>query len=112
MGARTTVGQSKGVEMFPGVVRRTLAYNDDVMLCRFELDKGGTIPLHNHPPSQIGYLVSGRVRFLGATEADAFEAGPGDAYVIDPNVHHGAEALEPSVFVEVFNPARPEYRDF
>ena len=106
------VHAAKAVENPPGVVRRTLAYNSNVMLCHFELAKGAKIPLHHHVPSQIGYVISGRVRFLGATDADTFEVGPGDAYVIDPNVQHGAEALEPTLFVEVFSPSRQEYRDF
>ena len=107
-----SVNEATGKEMFPGVVRKTLAYNKDVMLCHFSFDKGGKIPLHDHVPSQIGYVVKGRVRFIGATEADAFEANAGDSYVIDPSVQHGGEALEPSELVEVFNPSRDEYQDF
>lgn len=109
---RRSVQQSSGVEQLPGVVRRTLAYNDDVMLCHFELEKGAKIPLHSHKPSQVGFVISGRVRFIGPTESDSFDAVPGSAYVIDPDIQHGAVALEPSVFVEVFNPMRDEYRDF
>ena len=112
MGSQRHRDEAEGTEMMPGVVRRTLAYNDDVMLCEFRLEKGAKIPLHNHPPSQIGYLMSGRVRFIGANPEDGFEATPGQAYVIDSDVQHGAEALESSVFVEVFSPAREEYRDF
>ena len=97
-------------QQLPGVTRRTLAHNGDVMLCHFTLKKGAKIPLHSHVPSQIGYVVSGRARFIGASDSDAFEAGPGDSYVLNPNVEHGAEALEDNtVFVEVFNPSRPEY---
>ena len=104
--------RAKAIENPEGVVRRTLAYNKDTMLCHFKLKKGARIPLHSHAPSQIGYVVSGRVRFLGEKESDAFEAGPGDAYVIDPDVTHGAEALQDTVYVEVFSPSRPEYEDF
>ncbi len=112
MSPKRSLQSAEGTEMMPGVVRRTLAYNDEVMLCHFELAKGAKIPLHNHRPSQIGFVVSGRVRFLGVKDSDAFEAATGQAYVIDPDVQHGAEALEDSVFVEVFHPAREEYRDF
>ncbi len=112
MGSSRSISTTDGVNMLPGIKRRTLAYNDDVMLCLFELEKGAKIPLHDHPPSQIGYVISGHVRFIGATDADGFEAKAGDSYVIDPNVPHGGEALESSVFVEVFSPSRAEYRDF
>ncbi len=103
---------AKAIENPPGIVRRTLAYNDQAMLCHFELKKGTSIPLHDHPPTQIGYVVSGRVRFIGNRPEDAFEAAAGEAYVLNPNVTHGAEVLEDSVFVEVFTPSRPEYQDF
>ena len=63
-------------------------------------------------PTQIGYVVSGRVRFIGATESDTFEASAGDAYVLGPEVPHGAEALEDTVYIEVFSPSREEYQDF
>ena len=41
---------AKAIENPPGIVRRTLAYNDQAMLCHFELKKGTSIPLHDHPP--------------------------------------------------------------
>lgn len=98
-----------GVEGPDGIFRRTLVHNDQVMLCHFELKQGAKIPLHNHPPAQIGYVVSGRVRFVSDRNPDGFEVKPGDAYVFGPHEKHGAEALEDSVFVEVFSPSRPEY---
>ena len=103
---------AKAVEGLPGVIRRTLAYNDEAMLCYFTIRKGASIPLHNHRPTQIGFLVSGHARFFGATDADAFEVKPGDGYVINPNAQHGLEALEDSVYIEVFCPSRDDYRDF
>ncbi len=106
------VNEAKPVEAIPGIFRRTLAYNDASMLCHFTLKKGAEIPLHHHVPTQIGYVVSGRARFIGATEADAFEVGPGDSYLMPSNVPHGAIALEDTVFIEVFCPSRPEYQDF
>ncbi len=109
---RTTYHEAKPVEQLPGITRRTLAYNDDVMLCHFELKKGAVIPLHSHAPSQIGYVAKGRAKFLAENDADSYERGEGEAYVIDPNVTHGAEALEDTVFIECFNPMRPEYADF
>jgi len=96
------------VENPEGVYRYTLAHNQDVMLCKFKLKKGAKIPLHSHQPAQIGYVVEGRVRFIGENE---FEAVAGDSYLINPNVEHGAEALEDTVYVEVFSPSRPEYED-
>ena len=106
------VDSAEAVENPPGIFRKTLAYNDEAMLCHFFLKKGAKIPLHSHRPSQIGYVVSGRATFIGATEADAFEAAAGDGYVFDPDVEHGTIALEDTVYIEVFSPSRDEFKDF
>jgi quercetin dioxygenase-like cupin family protein len=95
-----------------GVVRKTLAYNDEAMMCHFVLQKGAQIPLHNHRASQIGYVVRGRARFLAEKPEDEFEAKTGDTYVLDPFVKHGTLALEETEYIEVFTPSRDEYKDF
>jgi quercetin dioxygenase-like cupin family protein len=106
------VSEAKPVENPPGVVRKTLAYNDEAMLCHFVLAKGSRIPLHDHRATQIGYVVRGRARFLAEDPADAFEVGAGDSYVLSRFVKHGAVALEETEYVETFVPVRDEYKDF
>ncbi len=95
-------------EMLPGVMRTTLAYNPQMMLCHFNLKKGASIPLHNHPAAQAGYVISGSVRFF-TKEGRDFKASAGSAYVFDPMELHGSEVLEDTVFIECFSPMRPEY---
>ncbi len=107
-----SLDQASGVEQLDGVVRKTLSYNEEVMLCHFQLNEGASIPLHDHRASQIEFMVKGAVRFLGEAESDSFVARAGDSYVLDPHQIHGAEALEASEFVKVFYPVREEYKDF
>ncbi len=95
------------VENPPGIFRRTLTWNNELMLCHFDLKKGAKIPLHGHRASQNGFVVSGKMRFF--TEKDSFVAGPGDAYVFGPNEKHGADVLEDTIVIEAFSPSRPEY---
>ncbi len=108
---RRSVRDVRGQEKPEGIVRRTLAYNDETMLCHFTMAKGATIPLHNHRASQIGYVMSGVVKFLGSEEGESFIVSVGDSYVFEPHQMHGAEALEDAELVEVFSPAREEYKD-
>lgn len=103
--------QGNHVEQLPGITRTTLAFNDQAMLCHFQIKKGAKIPLHHHEAVQLGYVISGRARFIGENQADAFEVGPGDSYVMNANEKHGAEALEDCVLIEVFAPSRDEYKD-
>ena len=103
---------AKAVENPPGVVRKTLAYNDEAMLCHFLLQKGAKIPLHDHRATQIGYVVRGKARFLAENPQDEFEGIPGQSYVFSKFVKHGTIALEETEYVEVFVPVRDEYKDF
>lgn len=109
---RKNVSQSKAIENPPGVKRKTITYNNEVMLCYFVLKKGSQIPLHKHRATQAGYLLKGKVRFLMEQKERSFEAEKGDSYVFDPFMRHGCIALEDSEYVEAFTPARDEYKDF
>ncbi len=96
------------VEMFSGVVRRTLTYGDRLMLIEVRLEEGAVVPMHTHPHEQTGYLVSGR--FLFELGDEKRELGPGDCWLVPANVPHRVTALEASVFIDVFSPPREEYR--
>ena len=96
------------VEMMPGVVRRTLSTSESMMLIDVILEKDAVVPLHSHPHEQIGYLVSGR--FLFELGDEQRELGPGDSWLVPPNVPHQVTALEPSLAIDVFSPPREEYR--
>ncbi len=106
------VGEAKGVENPPNVVRKTLAYNDEAMLCHFVLKKGAKIPLHEHRATQIGFVVRGRAKFIAENPEDEFEGAGGQSYVFSRFVKHGTIALEETEYVEVFVPVRDEYKDF
>ncbi|MFX0021672.1 MAG: cupin domain-containing protein [Candidatus Hermodarchaeota archaeon] len=98
----------KPIEMIEGVFRKTLAYNDNVMLCHFLLEKDTKIPQHNHKEHQIGYVINGKIKFL--TEHGDFIAITGDGYVFNSNEIHGAILLERSEVIEVFHPSREDYK--
>lgn len=96
------------VKMLEGVFRRTLVYNDTVMICHLTLEEGANIPLHNHEAHQIGHVMRGQLKFI--TEIGDFIAGEGDSYVFNAHEKHGAVCLELAEVVEVFSPTRDEYK--
>lgn len=106
----TELKELAGKEGPQGIVRTTMAYNEQGMLCHFVMNKGARIPMHNHPAAQIGFVVSGRVRFF-RKDKETFEAVTGTSYAFDSLEEHGAEVLETSVVVECFTPLRKEYVD-
>jgi quercetin dioxygenase-like cupin family protein len=99
-----------GKENPPGILRTTMSYNEQSMLCHFRMNSGARIPMHNHPAVQHGYVIRGRVKFL-QKDGPGFEAATGTSYVFDSMQEHGAEVLEDSELVETFSPMRPEYMD-
>jgi quercetin dioxygenase-like cupin family protein len=94
-------------DLIPGIRVSTLVHGDKTLMARFELQERAFLPLHSHMHEQTGYLVSGRLRLTVGEET--FEAGPGDAWTVAPEVSHGGEALVDSVAVEVFSPVREDY---
>ena len=99
---------TKPVEMLAGVVRRTMGTGEKMMLVEVELAKDAVVPLHKHIHEQVGYIVSGKVRFVIDGRANILSTG--DSYAIPGNVEHEATALETSVVIDVFSPPREEYR--
>ena len=91
-----------------GIFRTTLAYNEQTMMCHFEMKKGAKIPIHHHPAVQNGYVIKGKVKFFRG-EKYSFTVEAGGSYVFDPEEPHGAEVLEDAELVECFAPMRPEY---
>ena len=96
------------IKALEGVFRRTLIYNDSLMVCHFTLNENAEIPMHSHKEHQIGYIIRGKIRFL--TENGEFLAREGDSYVFDANEKHGAQILEESEVIDVFNPSRDDYK--
>ncbi|MHA1985846.1 MAG: cupin domain-containing protein [Promethearchaeota archaeon] len=95
-------------ELLEGVYRRTLVYDNNLMICHFTLKKNAKIPLHNHKEHQIGYMIKGKLQFT--TEHDEFLCKEGDSYIFESNEKHGALVLEDSEAIDVFNPAREDYK--
>lgn len=95
------------IEVFDGIKRKTLVYGDNTLLTEFILEKGKTLPAHNHPEEQTGYLVSGHIILI--INGERHEMKPGDSWAIPGNSEHGAETIEDSVAVEIFSPVREDY---
>jgi len=96
------------IEALEGVFRRTLLYNDSLMLCHFTLEENAEVPLHSHKEHQIGYVLKGKLKFI--TEEGEFIAKEGDSYFFDSNEKHGALILEYTEVIDIFNPSREDYK--
>lgn len=97
------------VTMNTGLIRTTLCYNDEIMMCKFVAKQGMVIPLHQHLAAQNGIILSGKMVFRTKNGLE-FIASPMDSYVFDSNEIHGGECLEDAVFIENFTPTRDDYK--
>jgi quercetin dioxygenase-like cupin family protein len=95
----------------PGLEREVLAYDSTMMLVRHRMRKGWVGTAHSHPHKQMVYVVSGHIRLVtgGSTGEFTIEAVTGDSFIVEPEIEHQATALEDSVVLDIFTPAREDY---
>ena len=97
-------------EIYPGLTRKLLSYNENLMAVMHVIAAGAVIPLHSHPEDQLSYLISGHIRLsCGDTQ---LEVHAGDSFVLAGGVEHEAFAAAESVALDVFNGARADYLDW
>ena len=75
----------------PGVSRKVMAYNDQVMMCEITFEKGAKGNFHTHPHVQTTYINAC------------------DSILMPSNALHGCECLEAGVLCDVFTPMREDF---
>ncbi|WP_319407904.1 cupin domain-containing protein [uncultured Desulfosarcina sp.] len=94
-------------KLLDGVNMATMVHGEKTLMARFKLEKGCTIPDHNHPHEQTGLLLSGHMVFT--IDGRNHDVMPGDSWCIGSNVPHSVRVLEDAMAVEVFSPVREDY---
>ncbi len=79
-----------------------------ITLARFVLHQGVVVPEHSHPNEQLAYVLEGALKFTVAGREIVVRAG--EVLCIPPNVPHAAEALEDTIDLDVFVPARSDWQ--
>lgn len=93
-------------QLNPRISRKVL-HSETMTVARLYLQKGAVVPLHHHVNEQISTIESGVLRFLIGGQEQVVKAG--ESMVIPPNVPHEVHALEDSVALDVFSPAREDW---
>lgn len=94
-------------KLLEGIELQTLVHGEKTLMGRFRLKKGSLVPMHKHPYEQTGIMISGKLQFTIGGESVTAE--PGDSWCIPENIEHQAEAMEDSIVIEIFSPAREDY---
>ena len=94
-------------EIQPGV-RIRIVTGAQLMLSIVDLDEDATVPTHQHPHEQSGYVLAGALEMWIGDERRLL--GPGDVYVVAGGTTHGARAAGgPARVLDAFHPVREEY---
>jgi len=90
------------VKVFNGVVRRTLGCGKDVLMAKFEYDKGSAVPPHRHGFEQVTTIIKGKQKIVIRADGDEeeFVVESGDTYVVPPHFEHEQITLEDSLTID------------
>lgn len=100
-------GGERITEPEPGLERQVLVHSAAMMLVRHRMRKGWIGTQHAHPHEQLVYVIHGTIVIRAGDAEHRAEAG--DSFIVPSNVMHQATALEDSVVLDVFTPAREDY---
>ena len=97
--------QSK--EIMPGYHGK-MVHAESMTWAFWDVEKDAVVPQHNHIHEQIMHVLDGDFEFTVGGKTAIYH--PGDVGVIPSNDSQGGKALTPCKLMEVFSPAREEYK--
>lgn len=95
-------------EQLNPLMTRKVIHTPRMTIARLKLVRCAVVPAHSHPQEQVTMLESGSLRFVLDGEERVLRAG--EALEIPPHVEHSVEAIEDSVAMDVFSPARDDWQ--
>lgn len=99
--------QLESKTLFPGFHAR-MVHTDGLTIAHFRIEKGCILPLHDHPHEQVSNIIEGTLEMTVGGETLACK--PGTVVTIPGNTPHSARALTDCYVVDIFRPAREDYR--
>lgn len=94
-------------ELFPGC-RANMIHTENMTISHVTLDAGAVVPEHSHEHEQISNVIQGQFQFTIIGETIIM--GPGDAGVMPSGAVHSGKALTDCYIIDIFCPARQDYK--
>ena len=94
-------------ELIPGFFGK-LIHTDKMSISFFEIKAGSKLPEHKHFHEQTSIVQEGDFEFT--IDGNTKVVGPGDYIRIAPNTPHSAIAITDCKIIDVFVPAREDYK--
>ena len=95
------------IEPVPGFIAR-FVHSDSMTVAYWEIEPGALMPEHSHWHEQIVNLLEGEFELRVGDEVRT--VAPGTVAVIAPDVPHSGKAITRCRIIDVFHPAREDYR--
>jgi quercetin dioxygenase-like cupin family protein len=92
---------------FMGVSFDVLAVGERSMVTRMNYTADNSVPFHQHPQEQSGYVISGKYRLKSGDVDEILKTG--DTYSIPGNTQHSFEVIEAGQVIDFFSPPREDY---
>ncbi|MEP6710917.1 MAG: cupin domain-containing protein [Ferruginibacter sp.] len=94
-------------EIVPGYPAR-FVHTQNMTLAYLEVKAGAVLKEHSHPNEQVSHVLEGTFQLTLAGEPIVFEEGT--IIVIPSNVPHSGLAITDCKLMDVFSPAREDYK--
>lgn len=94
-------------EMVPGFFVK-FVHTANMTFAYWRIVEGASLPNHSHHHEQVANIIEGKMEFNLNGEVQVIS--PGDIVVIPPNVPHSGKALTECRILDVFHPAREDYK--
>lgn len=93
------------VEVFQGVVRTTLGCGKDVLMARFDYEKGSKVPPHKHSYEQVTVIIKGKqkVIIVDNEKREEIILEEGDSYIVPASFEHQQISLEETVTIDCWS---------
>ncbi len=86
---------------------RRVVHTAHLTIARLGLKKGCIVPRHAHANEQVCTVESGKLRFF--LDGAVIDVGADESLEIPPHAAHEVEALEDTVALDIFTPAREDW---
>lgn len=94
-------------ELMPGYHGK-MVHGNQLTWAFWTVEKGAVVPEHQHLHEQIMHVVEGNFEFT--LDGETKICKPGDIVHIPSNLPHSGKAITPCKLMDVFSPAREEYK--
>lgn len=94
-------------EIMPGYHGK-MVHSESMTWVFWDVKKDAVVPEHHHVHEQIMHVVEGTFEFTVGGKTGVYH--PGDVVIIPSNIPHSGKGLTACKLMDVFSPAREEYK--